>query len=137
MRRQSSWQGRTLWLKACKQGVTSILVKGLRGPSLKVACFTGASQFPGRDSVRYATRAMVLAAEHARQMGAYADATYALMKAHFQVRVGALFPSAQLCLKIYPEQTWHAGPSQFASSTKQALIPAACPSFSFGSCLHV
>ena len=28
---------------------------------------------------------MVLAAEHARQSGAFADATYALMKAHFQV----------------------------------------------------
>lgn len=38
-----------------------------------------------RECVRYATRAMLLAAEYARQHGAYNDANYALMKAHFQV----------------------------------------------------
>jgi hypothetical protein len=38
-----------------------------------------------KESVRYATRAMVLAAEYARQHGAYNEANYALMKAHFQV----------------------------------------------------
>ncbi len=43
-----------------------------------------------RECVRYATRAMLLAAEYARQHGAYNDANYALMKAHFQVCFSSL-----------------------------------------------
>lgn len=38
-----------------------------------------------REGVRHATRAMILAAEYARQHGLYNEANYALMKAHFQV----------------------------------------------------
>ena len=46
-----------------------------------------------RECVRYATRAMLLAAEYARQHGAYSEANYALMKAHFQVSLPALLPT--------------------------------------------
>ncbi|BDA40386.1 probable trafficking protein particle complex subunit 8 [Coccomyxa sp. Obi] len=54
-----------------------------------------------RECVRYATRAMLLAAEYARQHGAYNDANYALMKAHFQeenLRAALLLEQAALCL---------------------------------------
>ncbi|KAK9916791.1 hypothetical protein WJX75_007099 [Coccomyxa subellipsoidea] len=54
-----------------------------------------------RECVRYATRAMLLAAEYARQHGAYSEANYALMKAHFQeenLRAALLLEQAALCL---------------------------------------
>lgn len=41
---------------------------------------------PGKDCVRLASRAALLAAAHARSMGNYGEANFALMKAHFPVR---------------------------------------------------
>lgn len=38
-----------------------------------------------KELVRYTTRAMMLAAEYAKQQGLFAEANYALMKAHYQV----------------------------------------------------
>ncbi len=38
-----------------------------------------------RELVRYTTRAMMLAAEYAKQQGDFTEANYALMKAHYQV----------------------------------------------------
>ncbi len=44
-----------------------------------------------KELVRYTTRAMMLAAEYAKQQGLFAEANYALMKAHYQVcRPGGL-----------------------------------------------
>ena len=37
-----------------------------------------------KDLVRYTTKAMMLAAEHAKQQGLFSEANYALMKAHYQ-----------------------------------------------------
>ena len=37
-----------------------------------------------KELVRYTTRAMVLAAEYAKQQGLFSEANYALMKAHYQ-----------------------------------------------------
>jgi hypothetical protein len=37
---------------------------------------------------------MMLAAEHARQAGAFAEANYALMKAHFQARAPEQAPTS-------------------------------------------
>jgi ER-Golgi trafficking TRAPP I complex 85 kDa subunit len=58
-----------------------------------VACFkeafhrynTSATRAPA-EAVRYATRSMMLLAEYCRACGQYAEANYAFMKAHFQVR---------------------------------------------------
>lgn len=49
-----------------------------------------------RECVRYATRSMLLAAEYARQHGAFNEANYALMKAHFQVQLCGM----HTCLKL-------------------------------------
>ena len=38
-----------------------------------------------KELVRYTTRAMMLAAEYAKQQGLFSEANYALMKAHYQV----------------------------------------------------
>ena len=43
-----------------------------------------------KELVRYTTRAMVLAAEYAKQQGLFSEANYALMKAHYQVSLPAL-----------------------------------------------
>ena len=37
-----------------------------------------------KELVRYTTRAMMLAAEFAKQQGLFSEANYALMKAHYQ-----------------------------------------------------
>ena len=39
-----------------------------------------------KELVRYTTRAMMLAAEFAKQQGLFSEANYALMKAHYQAR---------------------------------------------------
>ena len=43
-----------------------------------------------KELVRYTTRAMMLAAEYAKQQGLFSEANYALMKAHYQVRSMAM-----------------------------------------------
>ena len=43
-----------------------------------------------KELVRYTTRAMVLAAEYAKQQGLFSEANYALMKAHYQVSLPVL-----------------------------------------------
>ncbi len=43
-----------------------------------------------KELVRYTTRAMVLAAEYAKQQGLFSEANYALMKAHYQASLPML-----------------------------------------------
>ena len=60
-----------------------------------------------KELVRYTTRAMVLAAEFAKQQGLFSEANYALMKAHYQAccsqpdcyvaQSSALYSTPQFC----------------------------------------